>query len=267
MRGPINYIGGKNRLANVIIERIPEHLTYIEPFSGGARVFFRKTPSKVEILNDLDSELVNFYRVCQCHHEELIRSMRFMPVSREWFYGLEKVKPEKLTDIQRAARFLYLQKLAYGGRITRKAYAIRVLEKANLRADAITETLNETHARLIGVQIEHLPYDEVIRRYDRPSTFFYLDPPYYDIRLYNYNLEHGDFVDMVALLRNIKGKFLLSLNDHPEVRKLFAGFHIETVKIAYSLHRKAGKRYQELLISNYKLAEAGSKISVSKEAA
>jgi len=267
MRGPINYIGGKNRLANVIIERIPAHLTYIEPFSGGARVFFRKAPSKVEVLNDLDGELVNFYRVCQNHHEELARSMRFMPVSREWFVGLEKSSLEGLTDIQRAARFLYLQKLSYGGRITRKAYAIRVLEKANLRSDAIAETLDETHSRLIGVQIEHLPYDEVIRRYDRPGTFFYLDPPYYDIRLYNYNLEHDDFVRMVELLRNIKGKFLLSLNDRPEVRKLFAGFHIETVKIAYSLHRKAGRRHHELLISNYQQMRSGPKISLADEAA
>src|ERR1019366_6276403 len=156
--------------------------------------------------------LINFYRVCQHHHEELARSMRFMPVSREWFDGLEHSVTDHLTDIQRAARFLYLQKLAYGGRITRKAYAIRVVEKANLRADTIATTLNETHERLLGVQIEHLPYDEVIRRYDRPGTFFYLDPPYYDIRLYHYNLEHEDFAQMAELLRGIKGKFLLSLN-------------------------------------------------------
>jgi DNA adenine methylase len=95
-------------------------------------------------------------------------------------------------------------------------------------------------------------------RYDRPGTFFYLDPPYYDIRLYNFNLEHGDFERMADLLRRIKGKFLLSLNDHPEVRKIFAGFTIETVKIAYSLHHKAGKRYQELLISNYKQEQNSS---------
>src|ERR1700679_225442 len=112
MRGPINYIGGKNRLAKTIIERIPDHLTYIEPFSGGAQVFFHKPRSRIEVLNDLDSQLVNFYRVCQCHHEELIRYMRTMPVSREWFVSFEKTSPGSLTDIQRAARFLYLQKLA-----------------------------------------------------------------------------------------------------------------------------------------------------------
>jgi DNA adenine methylase len=251
MRGPLNYIGGKNRLAKVIIERIPEHLTYVEPFSGGAQVFFRKARSKIEVLNDLDSQLVNFYRVCQSHHDELIRCVRLMPVSREWFQNLEKVQPESLTDIHRAARFLYLQKLAYGGRITRKAYAIHVSAKPNLRGDLIAETLGNAHARLADVQIEHLPYDQIIKRFDRPGTFFYLDPPYYDIRLYRHNLEHVDFVKMAALLRGIKGKFMLSLNDHPEVRKLFAAFTIETVTIAYSLRNTVGKRHQELLIRNY----------------
>jgi DNA adenine methylase len=251
MKGPLNYIGGKNRLAKIIIERIPDHLTYVEPFSGGAQIFFHKARSKVEVLNDLDSQLVNFYRVCQHHHGELIRFIRQMPVSREWFETYERTAIEGLTDVQRAARFLYLQKLAYGGRVTRKAYAIHVTAKPNLREDPITETLNNVHARLSGVQIEHLPYDQVIRRFDRPETFFYLDPPYYDIRLYRHNLEHVDFVHMVDVLKEIKGKFMLSLNDHPEVRKLFADFTIDTVKIAYSLHSAVGRRHQELLIRNY----------------
>jgi DNA adenine methylase len=176
MRGPINYIGGKNRLANVIIERIPDHLTYVEPFSGGAQVFFRKPRSKIEVLNDLDSQLVNFYRVCQNHYEELIRSMRFMPVSREWFEDFKKRSGDGMTDIQRASLFLYLQKLAYGGRVTRKAFGIHIGERPNLREESVTKSLTEAHSRLAGVQIEHLPYDEVIQRYDRPGTFFYLDP-------------------------------------------------------------------------------------------
>ena len=251
MRGPINYIGGKNRLANLILERIPEHITYVEPFSGGAQVFFHKPRSKVEVLNDLDSQLVNFYRVCRSHYEELIRYMRFMPVSREWFDDCKKHNGEGLTDIQRASQYLYLQKLAYGGRVTRKAFGIHIGARPTLREETIIKTLTEAHSRLAEVQIEHLPYDEVIRRYDRPGTFFYLDPPYYDIRLYRYNLEHDDFERMVELLKSIKGKFMLSLNDHPEVRRLFAGFTIETVKIAYSLHRKVGKRHQELLIRNF----------------
>ncbi len=251
MKGPLNYVGGKNRLAKLIIERIPDHLTYVEPFSGGAQVFFHKPRSRIEVLNDLDSELVNFYRVCQHHDKELARWMRSMPLSREWFHQLEKVAPDGLTDVQRAARYLYLQKLAYGGRVTRKAYAIHATTPPNLHQDRIANTLADVHTRLTGVQIEHLPYDKVIERYDRPQTFFYLDPPYYDIRLYRHNLEHGDFLQMATLLGTIQGKFMLSLNDHAEVRKIFAAFTLETVKIAYSLHSAVGKRHQELLIRNY----------------
>ena len=264
MRGPINYVGGKNRLAKVIIERIPAHLTYVEPFSGGAQVFFRKPRSTIEILNDLDSQLINFYRVCQHHPEELIRSIQCLPVSRELFDTFKKASPEALTDIQRACRFLYLQKLAYGGRVTRKAFGIHVGEKPNLREESVQKSLTEVHARLQGVQIEHLPYEVVIERYDRPGSFFYLDPPYFGIRLYNFNLEHDDFVRMAKILAGIKGKFLLSLNDHPEVRRIFAGFHIEEVEIAYSLHRAIGRRHQELLISNFVYTD---KISLSKEVA
>ena len=114
MRGPLSYIGGKTRLASRIIDRIPEHLAYVEPFAGGAQVFFHKEPSKIEVLNDLDGEVVNLYRICQSHHEELIRYMRFMLLSREWFERLQKTPPAMLTDIQRAARYLYLQKVAFG---------------------------------------------------------------------------------------------------------------------------------------------------------
>lgn len=251
MKGPLNYVGGKNRLAKLIIERIADHLTYVEPFSGGAQVFFHKPASKIEVLNDLDSELVNFYRVCQHHDHELARWMHTMPLSREWFHRFESTAPDSLTDVQRAARYLYLQKLAYGGRVTRKAYAIHATTPPNLHQDRIAITLSEVRKRLTGVQIEHLPYYEVIERYDRPQTFFYIDPPYYDIRLYRHNLEHEDFVDMAKRLGTIQGKFLLSLNDHPEVRRIFAAFTVETVKIAYSLHSVVGKRHQELLIRNY----------------
>src|SRR5260370_918804 len=85
MAGPLSYIGGKKRLAKRVIEIFPKHTTYVEAFAGGAQVFFHKEPSKVEVLNDLDGEIVNFYRVCQQHHEELIRYFRYTVVSRKWF--------------------------------------------------------------------------------------------------------------------------------------------------------------------------------------
>src|SRR5229473_867501 len=104
MAGPLSYIGGKNRLAKRVIEIFPEHTTYVEAFAGGAQVFFRKEPSNVEVLNDLDGEIVNFYRICQQHYEELLRYFKFAVVSRQWFDLLKAANPETLTDIQRAAR-------------------------------------------------------------------------------------------------------------------------------------------------------------------
>src|SRR3984885_5761346 len=104
MAGPLSYIGGKNRLAKRVIEIFPEHTTYVEAFAGGAQVFFRKEPSPVEVLNDLDQEIVNFFRVCQLHHGELLRYLKFVLVSRRWFALFEGENPEVLTDVQRAAR-------------------------------------------------------------------------------------------------------------------------------------------------------------------
>src|ERR1700730_701979 len=122
MIGPIAYIGGKQRLSRQIIALFPPHDTYVEPFAGGAQVFFHKEPSTVEVLNDLDGEVVNFLRICQWHHEELIRFMKYLVVSRSWFDLLAKTDPATLTDIQRAGRFLYLQKNAFGGLVTKQHY-------------------------------------------------------------------------------------------------------------------------------------------------
>src|SRR5882724_7496517 len=103
MTGPLSYIGGKNRLAKHIISLFPEHTTYVEPFAGGAQVFFHKAPSHVEVLNDLSFDVVNFFRVCQWHYEELVRQLHFHPISRKWHEFYISANPESMTDIQRAA--------------------------------------------------------------------------------------------------------------------------------------------------------------------
>src|ERR1700723_2697894 len=123
MRGPLSYIGGKNRLAKRLLEIFPKHKTYVEAFAGGAQVFFRKEPSEVEVLNDLDGEIVNFYRVCQQHYEELIRYFRFMVISRGWHGLLKATDPKMLTDIQRAVRYLYLLKSSFAGLVRNLDYS------------------------------------------------------------------------------------------------------------------------------------------------
>ncbi len=251
MHGPFSYIGGKRALANQIIAVFPEHKTYVEPFAGGAQVFFHKAPSKVEVLNDLDHEIVNFYRVCQEHYEELVRYVRFALVSRAWFDLLQLTDPKTLTDIQRAARHLYLSKNCYAGLVRHRNYSLRVDEPPGFNPERIPSLIEETHHRLARVQIECLPYEEILVRYDRPTTLFYLDPPYYDRKLYRYNLEREEFGTIAERLSKLKGKFVLSLNDVPEVRSLFKTFRIKGIETAYTAQKVAGRRYQELLITNF----------------
>jgi DNA adenine methylase len=189
MVGPLAYIGGKNRIAYQIIRQLPKHTTYVEPFAGGAQVFFHKQPSKVEVLNDLDGEIVNFFRICQLHHEELIRYLRYCLVSRKLHDLFQAQNPDHLTDVQRAARFLYLQKTAFGGMIVRRNYHYHVANPPNYNPGRIPEILEQAHRRLLRVQIENLAYEEILRIYDRPATLFYLDPPYWGRKFYRFNFE------------------------------------------------------------------------------
>jgi DNA adenine methylase len=251
MIGPLAYIGGKNRLAKQIISILPEHTTYVEPFAGGAQVFFHKEPSKVEVLNDLDFDIVNFFRVCQHHYEELVRYLNYCLISRRWFEVFTSERADYLTDIQRAGRFFYLQKNAFGGLIVKQHYHYGVVQRPNYNPKRIPDIIKAAHERLQGIQIESLPYEDILKRYDRPTTLFYLDPPYWRRKLYKFNFGDDDFLQLEQRLRKVKGRFILSLDDHPEVRKLFGSWHKQRVELPYTAQTKAGKRYGELLITNY----------------
>jgi DNA adenine methylase len=250
MTGPLSYIGGKNRLARHLISLFPEHVTYCEAFAGGAQVFFHKEPSAVEVLNDLDGEIVNFFRVCQWHYEELIRYLKFCVMSRKLYGQLLATDPRFLTDVQRAGRFFYLQKNCYGGLVLKQNYHYGVTKRPNYTVDRIPQIMQATHERLQGVQIECLPYEEILDRYDRPTTLFYLDPPYYNRKLYRFNFSKEDFTVLNERLRKLKGHFILSLNDVPDVRQIFSRFKIKPVMLAYSSAKGGSKRYGEVIISN-----------------
>jgi len=252
MTGPLAYIGGKNRIANKIIEIFPKHTTYVEAFAGGAQVFFHKEPSAVEVLNDLNGDVVNFFRVCQLHHEELLRYLKFVLVSRRWFALFEGENPETLTDIQRAARFFYLQKNAFGGLVQRRRYRCLVVQPPGFNLERLPELLENVHRRLERVQIECLPYSEILKHFDRPKTLFYLDPPYWGLKLYKFNFTDDDFVKFAERLRHLRGKFVLSLNDTPRIRELFRDFRLREIELPYSAQSKAGKRFRELIITNFR---------------
>lgn len=251
MSAPLSYIGGKNRLAKQIIEIFPKHTTYVEAFAGGAQVFFQKEPSKVEAINDLDGEICNFYRVCQAHHEELLRYFRFALVSRKWFELHKAANPETLTDIQRAARYLYILKSSFASLVRHPNYHWHVVQPPGFNLERLPQIIEDAHKRLERVQIECLPYDEVLKHYDRPKTLFYLDPPYWGRKLYRYNFAEADFTTLEEHLRKLQGTFVLSLNDLPEVRALFHRFRIRPVELAYTSQKKAGRKYKEVLITNF----------------
>src|ERR1051326_7379282 len=158
MIGPLAYIGGKNRLAKQKVSLLPEHTAYVEPFAGGAQVFFHKEPSKVEVLNDLDFEIVNFFRVCQHHYEELVRYLNYCLISRRWYDLFMGENPASLTDIQRAGRFFYLQKNSFGGLILKQHYHYGVVQRPNYNPKRIPETNRAAQKRLQAVRIEPLLY-------------------------------------------------------------------------------------------------------------
>jgi DNA adenine methylase len=251
MIGPLAYIGGKNRLANQIIALLPEHTTYVEPFAGGAQVLFHKQPSKVEVLNDLDFEIVNFFRICQHHYEELVRYLSYCLTSRRWYGLLAAENPETLTDIQRAGRFFYLQKNSFGGLILKQHYHYGVIQRPNYNPRRIPEIIKAAHERLQAVQIESLPYGQILERYDRATTLFYLDPPYWQRKLYKFNFSDDDFRALEKRLHGLRGRFILSLDDRPEVRELFQFWRMERTELTYTAQRAAGRTYAELFITNF----------------
>ncbi|MCB1768129.1 MAG: DNA adenine methylase [Candidatus Competibacteraceae bacterium] len=157
------------------------------------------------------------------------------------------------TDIQRSARFYYLQKLCFGGRMVNPSFGTATTRPPRLNLLRIEEELSAAHLRLARVFVENLPYSAVIARYDRPTTFFYIDPPYWGCEDYYGKtlFSRDDFTNLVEQLKSLQGQFIVSLNDTPEVRTLFAGFHLQPVTCRYSVSRQARPQAKELLIGNF----------------
>ncbi|OQX03946.1 MAG: hypothetical protein BWK73_37825 [Thiothrix lacustris] len=247
------WIGGKSQLARRIIESIPEHKCYCEVFAGAAWVMFKKQPSDVEIVNDLNGDVVNLYRVLQNHLEEFVKQFKFQLISREEWNRQNTVQPETLTDIQRAARFYYLQRLSFGGKVQGRTYGTATTHKPRLNLLRIEEDLTDAHLRLSQVWIENLDFESCLKRHDRPHTFFYLDPPYHGVEHY-YGKElfsRDDFQRLAAVLSEIQGKFLLSINDTLEIRRIFGNFKQESVNVTYSCGKGTRPKVGELLIRNH----------------
>ncbi|EMJ7958869.1 TPA: DNA adenine methylase [Escherichia coli] len=246
----VPWIGGKRRLAKHILPLFPAHTCYVEPFCGAAALYFLKTPSKTEVINDINGELVNLYRVVKHHLEEFVRQFKWALVSRQIYKWLQDTPEETLTDIQRAARFYYLQKQAFGGKVVDHSFGTSTTSSPRFNLLRIEEELSMAHLRLSRTLIEHLDWHQCIERYDRPHTLFYCDPPYWGTEGYGVEFGLENYDHMADLARSIKGKMIISVNDIPEMRQTFRGLNIQTVGINYSLAGKSSPR-QELVICNF----------------
>lgn len=248
------YIGGKRRLAARLIEIQSKikHAAYVEPFVGMGGVFFRRPwTSQCEVINDLSRDVSGLFRVLQKHYVPLMDMLRWQLTSRDEFERLKSAAPESLTDLERAARFLYLQRTAFGGKVRGQNFGVS-MRSARFDIHALTETLQDVHRRLSRVTIECLPFGDVLKRYDREDTLFYLDPPYWGSENdYGAEFKREDFLVLLSALERLKGRFVLSINDRPEVRNLFGGFNLEAVSVPYTVGGgKKQRPFGELIITN-----------------
>lgn len=249
IKPPISRMGGKSRLRKEIISMIPNHVCYVEPFFGAGWVYWGKEVSEVEVINDKEQELINLFRIIKEHPEELERILRYEFVSRDKFDFYKNINIENLTDIQRVARYLYIVSNSFASKGVSFGYA--ALKKPSQKI--FLEDLKVLRDRLKNTYVENKDVLDIIKRYDRENTFFFCDPPYYKTTGYLEKFKEEDHINLRDVLSNISGKFLLTINDHEEIRELYKKFNIKETVVNYSVSRQseARKRYGELIITNY----------------
>lgn len=258
MNSFMSWIGGKKALRDEIISRFPtDYKRYIEVFGGGGWVLFHKNPGNdFEVYNDRNPNLVNLYRCVRDHPDELISELTYALNSRTDFDYIRKVMktPTEIPDVKRAAYFYQLIRYSYASGLD--SYASQPHSMWN-NFPLITNAC----ARLQKVVIENKDFEKLIDQYDRPESFFYCDPPYFETEDYyeDVGFTKADHIRLADRLSSIEGKYLLSYNDCPEIRELYEsrGARIESISRLSNIAQRyeAGKQYDELIISNYDTKE------------
>lgn len=250
----INWIGGKRLLRKTIKPLIPENISsYIEPFGGGAWIlFYQDKWADLEVYNDLNENLVNLFRIVKYHPEALVKEFRWMIASRKMFYDYKGI--DVFTDIQKAARFMYIISRSFGGKgehfgigKTGSSGACKSQKNILARIELVSE-------RLDRVTIENQSYERLLELYDNPDTFFYCDPPYIKGDTYYETVKDGfNHKQLRDCIKNIQGRFLLSYDDEPLVRELYKDYHIIAVERQKGINKNTAKDhvFKEVLITNY----------------
>lgn len=245
MKSPIPWIGGKSQLKNRLIEAFPSTESYnrfIDVFGGGGSILFAKDKhAELEVYNDANSDLVNFFRCLKYHRQELQREIRLYLNSREMFFDCrQRLETRGFTDIQRAAMFYVLVKTGFGA-------SLRTFGCNKKRFN--TDEFETVEQRLDGVVIENKDFENLIKVYDREKALFYCDPPYHKTeRHYEVKFTEADHKRLCEVLHSIKGKFVLSYNDDGYVRELYKDCRIQAVTRNNSL---SSGDFKEVIITNF----------------
>ncbi|MDO5125236.1 MAG: DNA adenine methylase [Ruminococcus sp.] len=245
MKSPIPWIGGKSQLKKQIVKSFPEDKSYnrfIDVFGGGGSILFAKEKhANIEVYNDANSNLVNFFRCLKYHREELQKEVRYYLNSREIFFDCKnKIDIDGFTDIQRAAMFFVVVKTGFGA-------STRTFGCNKKRLN--TDTFEDIEKRLDGVVIENKDFENLIKVYDRENALFYCDPPYHKTeRHYTVKFTDEDHLRLCNALHSVKGKFVLSYNDDDYVRDLYKDCNIIAVERSNSLSQGI---FKELIIKNF----------------
>lgn len=247
------WLGGKRNLSRALVRLIDSERPrlYAEPFVGMGGVFLRRRiKAPVEVINDRSRDVANFFRILQRHYVPFVEMLRWQLTTRADFDRLMATDPDTQTDLERAARFLYLQTCTFGGKVAGRSFGVDYAQGAAFNLLSIVPRLEALHARLASVTVECLGYGEFIARYDRPETLFYCDPPYWggEDDYGKGMFARDDFAALASQLQAIRGRFILSINDRPEIRELFAFASFEEVEVIYGIGPDKGHTAKELII-------------------
>ena len=258
MGSPIKWVGGKSKLSNLLLPLFPEHKGYVEVFGGAGYMLFAKEPSKWEVLNDFDGNLMNFWSVVKAAPDQFIDSFNYTLVSRATFDRYkEKYKNNDFDDaIEKAHVFYYLVKSGFGADMKNPVFGTGK-DRNRLRLEQIKDDINDAHKRLLKVTIENKSFEDVFRIYDSTETFLYLDSPYRNTKQYSVGRFTDEQYDLLAeCCKKAQGKWLYTINDDDYIRELFKGFNIITHDVYYSVCKSQSGRqdFKELIITNFDVA-------------
>lgn len=256
MKSVLKYPGAKNRIAPWICEHIPKHDVYLEPFAGSLAVLFNKKRSHIETVNDLDDEIVNYFRVLRDRRQELKDAVAYTPFAREEYV---KAYESAEDEVERARRFAVKCWMGFGcGNLYRNGFKTGQQTNSPNPSKAwseLPETLELAAQRLKGVQIENLPAMELMQRYDTEDVFIYADPPYlHETRknyLYKHEMTDQEHIELLQVLSNHPGKVLLSGYDNDLYNKMLCGWK----KVQKNTLAEGGAKRTETLWMNYSLEQ------------